>query len=111
MIGPNAGFLFENKETKLLQEVKMLTIRVLGPGCPNCQKVEAITKKAVAELGLEAEIIKVTDYQEITKYPILSTPGLVINEELVCSGRIPSQAEVTTWLVNAEMGAEKASST
>lgn len=83
----------------------MLTIKVLGPGCENCKKVEAIARKAIASLALEAQVIKVTDWPEIKKYPILSTPGLVVNEKLVCAGRIPSEAEVTTWLVNAEMEA------
>ncbi len=81
----------------------MLTIKVLGPGCDNCKKVEATARKAVATMGMEAQIEKVTDYAAIHKYPILSTPGLVINEKLVCAGRIPSEAEVTTWLANAEM--------
>jgi small redox-active disulfide protein 2 len=76
----------------------MINIKVLGPGCANCKQLEAIAHKAVEDLGLEAEIEKVTDYNEIMKYPILSTPGLVINEELVSSGRIPSEAEVTDWL-------------
>jgi small redox-active disulfide protein 2 len=76
----------------------MLTIKVLGPGCDNCKKVEAAARGAVTALGVEAEIVKITDWAEIKKYPILSTPGLVINEKLVCGGRIPSEAEVTTWL-------------
>jgi small redox-active disulfide protein 2 len=79
----------------------MLTIKVLGPGCDNCKKVEAITRKAVATMGLEAQVEKVTEYAAIHKYPILATPGLVINEKLVCAGRIPAEAEVTTWLADA----------
>jgi small redox-active disulfide protein 2 len=81
----------------------MLTIKVLGPGCPNCKKVETIVRQAVQMIGLQAEIIKVTDYNQIMNYNILSTPGLVINEKVVCAGRIPSPAEVTTWLADAEM--------
>ncbi len=76
----------------------MITIKVLGPGCENCQKVEAATRQAVTMLGIPASIVKITDWAEIKKYPILATPGLVINENLVCAGRIPTPAEVTTWL-------------
>lgn len=79
----------------------MLTIKVLGPGCENCKNVEKVARQAVTALGIEAEVVKVTERQEIMKYPILYTPGLVINEKLVCGGRIPSQAEVTTWLADA----------
>lgn len=79
----------------------MLTIKVLGPGCENCINVETVARKAVINLGVEAEFVKITDWTEIKKYPILSTPGLVINEKLVCGGRIPNEAEVTTWLANA----------
>ncbi len=79
----------------------MLTIKVLGSGCANCKRVEQIARKVVTDMSIEAEIIKVTDYNAITAYDILSTPGLVINEKVVSSGRIPTPAEVTTWVANA----------
>ena len=79
----------------------MLTIKVLGSGCANCKRVEQIARKVVKEMALEAEVVKVTDYNDISAYNILSTPGLVINEKVVCSGRIPTPAEVTTWVANA----------
>lgn len=76
----------------------MLTIKVLGSGCANCKRLEATTRKVVENLGVEAQIEKITDYAEIMKYPILSTPGLVVNEKLVSAGRIPSEAEIEAWL-------------
>jgi len=79
----------------------MLTIKVLGSGCANCKRVEQIAHKVVDELGIEAEIVKVTEYPEIMKYNVMSTPGLVVNEKLVSYGRIPTLAEVTTWLADA----------
>ncbi len=79
----------------------MLTIKVLGPGCANCQKVEQIAKKAVATLSADARVEKVTDMKEIMRYSILATPGLVVNDRVVCAGRIPSEAEVTTWITSA----------
>ena len=79
----------------------MLTIKVLGPGCANCKRLEQIAHKVVSDLAVEAQIIKVTNYNDIMAYDILSTPGLVINEKVVSSGRIPSPAEVTTWITSA----------
>ena len=79
----------------------MLTIKVLGSGCANCKKLEAITHEVVDQMGVEAEIIKVTEYPDIMAYNIMSTPGLVINEKVVSTGRIPTPAEVTTWLADA----------
>jgi len=76
----------------------MLDIKILGPGCANCKRVEMIVRKVVVTQGLEAEIEKVTDFQEISKYPILSTPGLVLNGKVLSSGRIPTEAEVREWL-------------
>jgi small redox-active disulfide protein 2 len=81
----------------------MLTIKVLGSGCANCKRLEAIAHQAIEQLSIEAEIVKVTDYADIMKYKILSTPGLVINEKVICAGRVPTSAEVTTFLTNALM--------
>jgi hypothetical protein len=83
----------------------VLRIKVLGPGCINCYRVEQQAVAALEALAeenpsLEATIQHVTDYEEIMKYPIMFTPGLVINEKLVCAGRIPSQAEVWKWLTS-----------
>jgi small redox-active disulfide protein 2 len=79
----------------------MLKIKILGSGCANCKKLEATARRVVENLGLDAQIEKVTEYPEIMKYPILSTPGLVVNEKLVCAGRIPTEAEVAGWLHTA----------
>jgi small redox-active disulfide protein 2 len=79
----------------------MLQIKILGSGCSNCKKLEELTRKAVEELSVEAEITKVTDYPAIMSYNVLTTPGLVINEKVVSSGRIPSTAEITTFLTSA----------
>jgi small redox-active disulfide protein 2 len=83
----------------------MIKIKVLGPGCKNCEQVEKITRDAANYIGVETEIIKISDHVEIMEYPILSTPGLVINEKVVCSGRIPTMTEVTTWLADAALAA------
>ncbi len=81
----------------------MITVKVLGPGCQNCKNVEATARQALASIGLQANVIKVQDFNQIMQYHILATPGLVINEKVVCAGRIPSVAEVTTWLADAAM--------
>lgn len=76
----------------------MLTIKVLGPGCMNCKKLEAVARDAASGSGIEVEVLKVSDMKQILAYDLMATPGLVINEKLVCSGRIPTQAEVGEWL-------------
>ena len=81
----------------------MLTIKVLGPGCQNCQNLASLAQRALVNLAIEAKVEKVTDFSEIMKYKILATPGLVINEKVVAAGRVPTEAEITTFLANAMM--------
>lgn len=76
----------------------MLNVKILGPGCANCRKLEAVAREAAAAAGLEADFVKVTEMKDILAYDILSTPGLVIDGKLVSSGRIPSQAEIRQWM-------------
>lgn len=83
-----------------------LNIKVLGPGCPNCKRLETLVKAAITEMDVEATLQKVSNLQEIMKYPIISTPGLVINEEVVCSGRVPTKAEIISWIEAALTKAE-----
>lgn len=78
----------------------MLNVKILGSGCANCKRLEAMARKVAEELKLEAEFEKVTDMTEIMKWPILSTPGLVVNGKVVSSGRIPSEKEIAGWLTN-----------
>ena len=76
----------------------MLTVKILGSGCANCRKLEAVARDAAAAAGLQAEFVKVTDMKAIMAYELLATPGLVIDDKLVSSGRIPTQAEIRQWL-------------
>jgi len=78
-----------------------MKIKVLGPGCARCQEVERTAKEVVRELGIDAEIEEVKDVKKIMEYPILTTPGLVIDEKLVCSGRVPTKPEVTSFITTA----------
>ncbi len=71
-----------------------MNIKVLGTGCPKCQTLEKITRETVNEMGLEAEIEKVEDIMKIMEIGVLQTPGLVINDKVVMSGRLPSKSEI-----------------
>jgi small redox-active disulfide protein 2 len=79
----------------------MITIKILGPGCANCRRLEELARKAAQDLGVEAEFVKVSDANSILEYDILSTLGLVINDKVVSSGRIPAPASIQAWIKEA----------
>jgi small redox-active disulfide protein 2 len=77
-----------------------MNIKILGTGCAKCHQLEQVTRDVVKELAIDATVEEVKDIKKIMNYHILTTPGLVINEELVCSGKVPSKAEVTQFIIN-----------
>lgn len=79
----------------------MLDIKVLGPGCRNCMRLEEVTREAVAELGVEASIVKITDFIQIAEYGPVRTPVLVVNEQIRTMGRVPDKDEVVRELMGA----------
>lgn len=79
-----------------------MEIKILGPGCPKCKRLEQLAHEAIKEAGVEANIVHVTNMQQIMEYPIVSTPGLVINEELKSSGRLPQKSEIVAWIKEAQ---------
>jgi small redox-active disulfide protein 2 len=84
-----------------------MKIKVLGTGCARCHQVEQLTREVIKELGVDAVVEEVKDMKKIMEYPILMTPGLVVNEEVVCSGKVPSKAELTQFVINALAKEEK----
>lgn len=73
-------------------------IKILGPGCANCANLEKVTRQAVADLGLDASFEKVTDYADIASYGIMRTPGLVVDDTVVLSGRVPTARQLKELL-------------
>ena len=78
-----------------------MDIKVLGPGCARCHQLEKTVKEVVMELGVDASVDEVKDMSKIISYNILTIPGLVINGQVVLSGKVPSKAEVTQLVINA----------
>lgn len=76
----------------------MKTIKILGTGCPKCKQTEAIVREVIAQNKIEADVIKVEDIAEIMQYNVLTTPVLVIDEEIRIKGRVPTKAEVEELL-------------
>ncbi len=78
-----------------------LHIKILGGGCANCERLARNAKQAVEQLGVEATFEKSGDYDEYARYGLLATPGLVVNDQLVSSGRVPAPSQIVTLLANA----------
>ena len=77
-----------------------MIIKVLGPGCNNCKNLERVAREAVTDLGIDATIEKVEDYAVGAGYGVMSTPALVVDEEVLVSGRVPTAAQVKDMLRN-----------
>ncbi len=75
-----------------------MKIEIFGPGCVRCKETEKNAQMALKSLGMEAEIVKVQDVKEFAKRGVMFTPGLAIDGEVKCTGKIPSSAEITSWI-------------
>jgi small redox-active disulfide protein 2 len=78
-----------------------ILIKVLGSGCANCHKVEALAHQALGQLGVEARVEIVTDVAEILRYGVMNTPGIVINDRVVSTGRVPALSQIKTLMADA----------
>ena len=85
-----------------------MNIKILGTGCSKCHALQKTTKEVVQELGINATVEEIKDINKIVSYNVLMTPGLVINENVVSSGKVPSKSEVTQLIVNALAQEEQA---
>ncbi|MBE9470796.1 MAG: TM0996/MTH895 family glutaredoxin-like protein [Chloroflexi bacterium] len=79
-----------------------MEIKILGGGCPKCERLERLAREAAGELGIEATFTKVKEMDAIMAYDVMSTPALVINEEVKSSGRIPRKEEIAGWIRAAQ---------
>jgi small redox-active disulfide protein 2 len=75
-----------------------MEIKICGPGCANCEKAAKIMEEAVAEAGVQADIVKVTDFAEMARLGVLSTPAIVVDGQVRCVGKVPSREEAMGWL-------------
>ena len=78
-----------------------MTIKILGSGCVSCNKVNSMIFDIMQRLDMAADIEQIHDLDEIWRHGVISTPALIINGEIQCSGRMPTPAEIEQWLVKA----------
>ena len=82
--------------------MRKMKVKILGTGCPKCKKLYSEAEKAIVSSGVKAELEKVEKIEEIIKYGVMATPGLVIDEEGKMSGRVPQSSEIISWIAMAE---------
>ena len=75
-----------------------MEIKVLGPGCPKCHEAEKLVREVVAEKSVDATVVKVSDFQEIARMGVFSTPAVAVDGEVKCVGKVPSKAEIAAWV-------------
>ena len=75
-----------------------MEIKVCGPGCANCTKAENVVKEAVAEAGIDARVMKISDFAEMAQLGVLSTPAVIINGQIKCVGKVPTKNEIKEWI-------------
>jgi len=80
----------------------MIYVKILGSGCPNCKRLEAETRAALDEAEIDYDLMKITDYEDIAAHGIMNTPGLIINDKIVSTGRIPARAKIIAWAQEVE---------
>lgn len=81
-----------------------MVIKILGPGCPKCNELDKRVHEVLKEMSVDAQVEHVTDIKKIMDYPVILTPGLVIDEKLVFSGRVPTRKEIGQFITNAMSG-------
>lgn len=80
-----------------------MIIKILGPGCTNCKNLERVTREALDQLGIDATVEKVEDFAAIVGYGVMSTPGLVVDDRVLVSGRVPKTTEIKELLTAASL--------
>jgi small redox-active disulfide protein 2 len=81
-----------------------MVIKILGPGCPKCKELDKRVHEVIKEMGVDVQVEHVTDIKKIMEYPVILTPGLVIDEKLVFSGRVSTKKEISQFITNAMSG-------
>lgn len=81
----------------------MIRVKILGGGCTSCKMLETLVYEVIERLPLPVNVEKISDLSVIQSYNVLTTPGLVVNEKVVCAGRVPGKNEIAQWIQGAQL--------